>query len=140
MSLLAQKIKERLDEKLSSLQSFRLLPDVAVRMLQELFGIEMTCYFNAIEGNSLNLKETFLFPLAVVLKNDRKRYYRTLAMADRGEHEPFVGFIVQAVERSLNIYLKTLTPAGMKNEKGRFLSSVQSSRDTIPKFQVPGTP
>ena len=49
-------------------------------------------------------------PLAVVLKTDRKKYYRTLGEADRGNHGPFVRFIAQAVLRSLDIYLKVLTP------------------------------
>lgn len=50
------------------------------------------------------------FPLAVILKNDRKKYYDTLAKADKGDYAPFVRFVAQAVERSLNIYLKTLIP------------------------------
>lgn len=50
------------------------------------------------------------YPLVIILKNDRKKYYRVLARADKGEYAPFVTFIAQAVERSLDIYLKVLTP------------------------------
>ena len=50
------------------------------------------------------------YPLVVILKNDRKKYYQTLEKADKGDLLPFVSFIAQAVERSLNIYLKTLMP------------------------------
>ena len=50
------------------------------------------------------------FPLVIVLKNDRKKYYRVLALADKGRYEPLVRFIAQAVERSLDMYLKILTP------------------------------
>ena len=251
-------MQDRLDEKLSLLNSYRPLPEAAVRKLREQFGIEMTYNSNAIEGNSLTLKETFLvinegltikgkplrdhleakshtealeylyelvdkdrrntlserliremnqivmqdidkewagryrnsnvliggadhtppeavvvpqlmqelidwvrqnrkalhsvelaavlhhrlvnihpffdgngrtarlvmnvvlmqagFPLAVVLKNDRKKYYRTLAEADRRNYAPFVRFIAQAVQRSLDIYLRVLTPAQKKKE------------------------
>lgn len=63
------------------------------------------------------------FPLSIVLKNDRKKYYRVLAQADKENLEPFVRFIAQTVERSLDIYLKTLTPTS-KNE--RSLSSSQT--------------
>ncbi len=56
------------------------------------------------------------YPLVIVLKNDRKKYYRVLALADKGQHEPLVRFIAQAVERSLAIYLKVLTPASKKKE------------------------
>jgi Fic family protein len=50
------------------------------------------------------------FPMALILKNDRKKYYRTLEASDKGAPGPFVRFIAQAVERSLDIYLKALAP------------------------------
>lgn len=56
------------------------------------------------------------FPLVIVLKNDRKKYYRVLALADKGQCEPLVRFIAQAVERSLDMYLKILTPTTRKKE------------------------
>lgn len=259
MSDLPKNIQERLDEKLSLLNSYRPLPQEAVRKLREQFGIEMTYNSNAIEGNSLTLKETFLvinegltikgkplrdhleakshsealeylfelvdmkrrstlseklirelnqivmrdmdkewagryrnsnvliagadhtppeaalvpqmmqelidwlrqnrktlhvvelaallhhrlvnihpffngngrtsrlvmnvvlmqagFPLALVLKNDRRKYYRTLQEADKQNYAPFVRFIAQAVQRSLDIYLKVLTPAHKNREQ-----------------------
>jgi Fic family protein len=259
MSCLPKDIQDHLDEKLSLLNSYRPLPQAAVRKLREQFGIEMTYNSNAIEGNSLTLKETFLvinegltikgkplrdhleakshtdaleylyelvdkgkrstlserlirefnqivmrdmdkewagryrnsnvlitgadhtppeavelprmmhelvdwlrenrkmlhavelaavlhhrlvsihpffdgngrtarlamnvvlmragFPLAVVLKNDRKRYYRTLQEADKQNYVPFVRFIAQAVQRSLDIYLKVLTPSHKNREQ-----------------------
>jgi Fic family protein len=57
------------------------------------------------------------FPLVVILKNDRRRYYRLLAEADRGKITPFGTFIAQAVQRSLDIYLKVLTPQEKTKEK-----------------------
>lgn len=56
------------------------------------------------------------YPLAVVLKNDRKKYYRVLEQADRGNSQPILLFIAQAVERSLDLYIKTLTPSKIKME------------------------
>ena len=60
MSYLDPKIIANLDEKLSLLNSYHPLPQASVRKLREQFGIEMTYNSNAIEGNSLTLKETFL--------------------------------------------------------------------------------
>ena len=59
------------------------------------------------------------YPLVVILKNDRKKYYRVLSQADKGDYQPFVRFIAQAVERSLNIYLKVLLPA--KTNEGKYI-------------------
>lgn len=66
------------------------------------------------------------YPLVVVLKNDRKKYYRTLGEADKGNYAPFVRFIAQAVQRSLDIYLKVLTPA-LKN-KEHFISLAELAK------------
>jgi Fic family protein len=68
------------------------------------------------------------YPLVIILKNDRKKYYRVLARADKGEYEPLVTFIAQAVERSLDIYLKVLTPMNKKSEK--FYSLLDLSAET----------
>ncbi|MHB8789216.1 MAG: Fic family protein [Desulfobulbaceae bacterium] len=57
------------------------------------------------------------YPLVVILKNDRRRYYRFLAEADKGDPTPFVKFIAQSVQRSLDIYLNVLTPSRKAKEK-----------------------
>jgi Fic family protein len=62
------------------------------------------------------------YPLVVILKNDRKKYYRVLERADLGDYQPLLLFMAQAVERSLNIYLKVLTPSGGQKEKYILLS------------------
>ena len=64
------------------------------------------------------------YPLVVILKNDRKKYYDVLAKADENKYEPLIKFIVQSIERSLDIYLKTLTPATQKSEKFLTLAKV----------------
>lgn len=50
------------------------------------------------------------YPLVVILKHDRKKYYDVLEKADNDKIAPLIRFIAQAVERSLNIYLKALVP------------------------------
>jgi len=268
MTYLDNKIKERIDKKLKTLNSLRPLPKSAVKKIREQFKIEMTYNSNAIEGNSLTLKETNLvinegltikgkplkdhieakshkealdylhdlvaenrpimisealirsfhqivtediekewagkyrnslvmiggtnykppeaidvpkmmaelvswirknqnklhpvelaallhyqlvaihpffdgngrtarlimnvilmqtgYPLAIILKNDRKRYYQFLAKADKGDLIPFVRFISQTVERSFDIYLNILTPKEKRKEK--FISLSQLSQ------------
>ena len=68
------------------------------------------------------------FPLAVILKDDRKRYYRTLGLADAGDYVPFVNFITRAVERTLDIYLKVLTPK--KEIKEKYISLSELAKNT----------
>jgi Fic family protein len=270
MQYLDKKIQTRIDEKLKLLNSFRPLPVSAVKKLKEQFEIEMTYNSNAIEGNSLTLKETYLvinegitikgkplkdhleaknhqealeylyelveadkkntfsenlirslnqivqqnidkqwagryrnsaviiggadhrppealeipkmmrslvdwvgdnkkkmhpvelasilhhklvfihpffdgngrtsrlamnillmqagFPLVIVMKNDRKKYYQTLSLADKNDYAPFINFIARAVERTLDIYLKILAPS--KKNKEKFVSLSGLAKDS----------
>ncbi len=57
---LAPVIANRLEEKLSRLNCLRPLPKSAVQKLRDHLLLEMTYNSNAIEGNSLTLRETFL--------------------------------------------------------------------------------
>jgi len=57
------------------------------------------------------------YPLVVILKNDRKKYYNVLQDADKGDYKPLVQFVALAVDRSLTIYLETLTPYTAKENK-----------------------
>ena len=65
------------------------------------------------------------FPLTIIQKNDRQKYYRVLAMADNGNYKPLVTFVAQNILRSLNIYLDVLTPA---KEKENFISLAEAAR------------
>lgn len=67
------------------------------------------------------------FPLVIILKQDRKKYYTVLEKADRGNLEPLTHFIAQAIEKSLNIYLSAIN-ASTKNTK--FLSLSQLAKKT----------
>lgn len=66
------------------------------------------------------------FPLAIILKNDRKKYYRVLQDADRGHDAALVLFIAQAVERSLDLYLRTFSKTG----NGKLLTLAEISKGT----------
>lgn len=97
------------------------LPDVE---LAALFHHKLVHIHPFFDGNGRTARlamNIFLlqagFPLVIVLKNDRAKYYRALALADKGQYATLVRFVAQAVERSLNMYLKVLTPTGKGTEK-----------------------
>ncbi len=69
------------------------------------------------------------FPMVVILKHDRVKYYRTLSKADKGNYSPFLRFIAQAAERSLNIYLKTLKPE--RSDSKKYLPLSEIAKQTI---------
>ena len=46
------------------------------------------------------------YPPAIILKNNRKQYYRALNLANKGNYDPFVLLIAQALERTLDLYLE----------------------------------
>jgi Fic family protein len=74
------------------------------------------------------------YPLAVILKNDRMKYYRALSAADKGEYKPLVRLIAMAVLRSLDIYLKTLTPASEERENFILLSEAAQGSSFSAKY------
>lgn len=65
------------------------------------------------------------FPLVVILKNDRQKYYRCLRSADHGRYKALIQFIAQAALRSLNMYLDTLSSSA---EKPRFISLLEATK------------
>jgi Fic family protein len=48
------------------------------------------------------------FPPAIILKNDRKKYYDALNQANNGDYSKLVLLVMQALERSIDIYLSSL--------------------------------
>lgn len=74
------------------------------------------------------------YPLAVILKNDRKKYYDTLSKADKGNILPFIQFIAQSVERSLNIYIETIIGSKSKSEKYLTLSELSKNTKFSSKY------
>lgn len=48
------------------------------------------------------------FPPAIILKNDRKKYYEALNQANGGNYQKLTLLMCQALERTLNIYLNAM--------------------------------
>ena len=57
-------------------------------------------------SNLLLMKEGY--PPAIILKNDRKKYYAALNQANNGDYSKLMLIVFQAIERSLDIYLAAL--------------------------------
>jgi len=66
------------------------------------------------------------YPMAIILKNDRQRYYRVLSEADKGDYKNLCEFLAQSAIRSLNIYLDVLKPS--RKEKDKLLSLAELSK------------
>ncbi len=56
------------------------------------------------------------YPIAIIQKNDRAKYYHALDDADAGDLLAIVRLLAQAVERTLNIYLKAITKSSSQTE------------------------
>lgn len=82
--------------------------------------------------NLLLMKEGY--PLVTILKNDRRKYYRVLAQADKGIYLPLVLFVAQAVERALNIYFKVLLPNKKEDTQYVPLSTVANETPYSVKY------
>lgn len=52
------------------------------------------------------------FPPAIILKNDRKKYYAALNDANKGQYQKLCLLMTQALERSLNIYINAMPGHG----------------------------
>ncbi len=74
------------------------------------------------------------YPMAIILKNDRKRYYRILSEADKGDYKNLCEFLAQSVIRSLNIYLEILKPSNKKNDKLLPLAELSKYCDYSPAY------
>ncbi len=75
--------------------------------------------------NLLLMKEGY--PPAIILKNDRKKYYQALNMANEGNYSKLFLLMAQALERSLNIYLNAYPTANFDDEYRDISNLVQES-------------
>lgn len=75
------------------------------------------------------------FPPAVVLKNDRKKYYRALNKANMGNMKPFVFLMAQAIERSLGLYLEAIEPRTKPSDMQKEYISLQEATKHCPYSQ-----
>ena len=56
------------------------------------------------------------YPPAIILKNDRKKYYQALNFANNGDYSKLFLLVAQAQERSLNIYLNSFPTTNYDDE------------------------
>jgi len=67
------------------------------------------------------------FPPAIILKNDRKKYYEALNQANNGNYQKLTLLMCQALERTLNIYLSAMPGADLDYQK---ISDIVSEPET----------
>ncbi|MBC8200353.1 MAG: Fic family protein [Desulfobacteraceae bacterium] len=85
------------------------------------------------------------FP-AVILKNDRKKYYDTLEKGHRGKIDDFIFFVGRALERTINLYLEaipnvktnflTLAEAAKISPYSKDYLNILARRGSIPAFKL----
>jgi len=68
------------------------------------------------------------YPPAVILNLDRQKYYRVLRQADMDKPKEFINFIGRSIERSLVIYLNSITPANRKKEHQGYISLKEATK------------
>jgi Fic family protein len=56
------------------------------------------------------------YPIAIIQKNDRAKYYNALDGADAGEMLAIIRIVAQAVERTLNTYLRAIVKSSAQSE------------------------
>lgn len=85
------------------------------------------------------------FP-AVILKNDRKKYYDTLEKGHHGKTDDFIFFVGRALERTINLYLEaipyvktsflTLAEAARISPYSKDYLNILARRGSIPAFKL----
>jgi Fic family protein len=72
------------------------------------------------------------YPPAIMLRVNRRQYYRVLAGADAGDEAPLVNFVGRAVERSLTLYLEACTPrAGPPGPEDEWITLGEAARPVL---------
>ncbi len=75
------------------------------------------------------------YPPTVILRANRKQYYRVLAEADAGRPGPLVNFVGRAVERSLTLYLEACTPQPSQPREAETWISLRDAAEETPYSQ-----
>ena len=117
----AIKLKKKMEELISwYYENERTLP---IATLAAKFHYKFVCIHPFIDGNGRTARLLMYLillkngiPPAVILKVDRKKYYRVLNLANNGNEEPFENFIGRSIERSLIIYLNSIQPSTNKKQ------------------------
>ena len=109
----AKKVPDLIDELILFVNENKLEADDLV--LATLFHHKLAWIHPFFDGNgrTVRLAMNLLlmrkgFPPAIILKNDRKKYYDALNQANNGNYQKLCLLMLQATERSLNMYINAM--------------------------------
>ena len=128
----ANKVSDLLDELIAFINTNPLeLNDIE---LSAIFHHKLVWIHPFFDGNgrTVRLAMNLLlmrcgFPPAIILKNDRKKYYEALNQANNGNYQKLMLLMCQALERSLNIYLNAMPDNNTDFQKISYIVSEPSS-------------
>jgi len=109
----ANKVSDFLDELISFVNDNPLgLNDIVLTTIFHHKFVWIHPFFDG-NGRTVRLAMNLLlmrkgFPPAIILKTDRKKYYESLNQANKGNYHKLCLLMLQAVERSLNMYINAL--------------------------------
>lgn len=109
----AQKVSDLLDELIEFININPLgLNDIELATVFHHRLVWIHPFFDG-NGRTVRLAMNLLlmrrgFPPAIILKNDRKKYYEALNQANNGNYQKLMLLMVQSLERTLNIYITAL--------------------------------
>ena len=109
----ANKVSDLLDELISFVNENPMgLNDITLATIFHHKLVWIHPFFDG-NGRTVRLAMNLLlmrrgFPPAIILKNDRKKYYEALNQANKGSYHKLSLLMLQALERSLNIYISAM--------------------------------
>ena len=109
----ANKVSDYLDELIEFINTNPLgLNDIELATIYHHKLVWIHPFFDG-NGRTVRLSMNMLlmrcgFPPAIILKNDRKKYYEALNQANNGNYQKLTLLMCQALERTLNIYLAAM--------------------------------
>lgn len=109
----ANKVSDYLDELIDFINTNPLgLNDIELSTIYHHKLVWIHPFFDG-NGRTVRLSMNLLlmrcgFPPAIILKNDRKKYYEALNQANNGNYQKLTLLMCQALERTLNIYLNAM--------------------------------
>lgn len=128
----AKKVPDLIDELIQFVNDNKLNVDDLV--LATLFHHKLVWIHPFFDGNgrTVRLAMNLLlmrkgFPPAIILKNDRKKYYDALNQANNGSYHKLCLLMLQATERSLNMYINAMP--GNSYDDYEPISSIVSEPD-----------
>lgn len=132
MSPNANKVSDYLDDLIDFVNTNPLdLNDIELATIYHHKLVWIHPFFDG-NGRTVRLSMNLLlmrcgFPPAIILKNDRKKYYEALNQANNGNYQKLTLLMCQALERTLNIYLSAMPGADLDYQK---ISDIVSEPET----------